>query len=224
MTFMVVDRRDSNSSRFLFVTYLILFHATWTIWVLVGYPRVRALGDGTLSYALINLAVRGLIMVLPVFVYLRYVDGVKPIVYLKLTQHWRRGLLVALVFSILNLLLTLTQRGLPHLHQSAFTWNSVLSTSLLVGFVEEIPYRGFIFQRLNEWFSFPAASLISSLLFLLVHLPGWLSLHLFKTQVAIFVFIFGVLMTVLLRYARSLWAPIVSHSLNDFFSAVLFHG
>jgi membrane protease YdiL (CAAX protease family) len=33
-----------------------------------------------------------------------------------------------------------------------------------------------------------------------------------------------VVMTVLLRYARSLWAPIVSHSLNDFFSAVLFHG
>jgi membrane protease YdiL (CAAX protease family) len=224
VTSMVVDRRDSNSSRLLFVSYLILFHATWTVWVLVGYPHVRALGEETLAYALINLAVRGLIMVLPVFLYLRYVDGVKPIVSLKLTQHWQRGLLVALVFSVLNLLLTLTQRGLPHLHATAFTWNSVLSTSLLVGFVEEIPYRGFIFQRLNEWFSFPVASLISSLLFLLIHLPGWLSLHLFRTQVAIFVFIFGVVMTVLLRYARSLWAPIVSHSLNDFFSAVLFHG
>lgn len=224
MIFMVVDRRDSNYSRPLFVTYLILFHATWTIWVLVGYPRIRALGEQTLSYALINLAVRGLIMVLPVFLYLRYVDRVNPIVYLKLTQHWRRGLVVALVFSTLNLLLTLTQRGLPHLHAGAFSWNSILGTSLLVGFVEEIPYRGFIFQRLNEWFSFPAASVLSSLLFLLIHLPGWLSLRLFKTQVAIFVFIFGLVMAVLLRYARSLWAPIVSHSLNDFFSAVLFHG
>lgn len=219
---MVLDRRESSYSRIAFVLYLIILHATWTIWVLVGYPRVRALGEGTLVYAGINLAVRGLVLVLPVFVYLRYVDRVKPVLYLKLRQHWRRGVLLALAFSAVNLSLTIAQRGLPHLHAAAFTWNSVLSTSLLVGFVEEIPYRGFIFQRLNEWFSFPGASLISSLLFLAIHLPGWFSLHLFKTQVAIFVFVFGVLMTVLLRYAQSLWAPIVSHSLNDFFSAVLF--
>jgi len=219
---MVSDERDSSFSRIAFVLYLIVIHATWTIWVLLGYPHLRALGEDTLRYALLNLAVRGLIWVLPVFVYLPYVDGVDPIVYLKLRQHWRRGVLVALVFSAVSLFLTIVQRGLPHLHASAFTWNSILSTSLLIGFIEEIPYRGFIFQRLNEWCSFPWASLISSLLFLLIHLPGWFSLHLFRTQQAIFVFVFGVLMTVLWRYARSLWAPIVSHSMNDFFSAVLF--
>jgi membrane protease YdiL (CAAX protease family) len=118
---------------------------------------------------------------------------------------------------------SVAQHGWPHFRAGAFTWNSVLSTSMLIGFVEEIPYRGFIFQKLNEWISFPYASLISSLLFLAIHLPGWFSLGLFKIQNAIFVFVFGVLMTVLLRYARSLWAPIVSHSLNDFFAGVLFH-
>jgi membrane protease YdiL (CAAX protease family) len=190
--------------------------------VLLAYPRVRTLGEGTLLYALINLAIRGLLWVLPVFVYLRYVDGVRPTQYLKLREHWRRGLLVALAFSALNLLASLAQHGWPHLRAGAITWNSVLSTSLLIGFVEEIPFRGLVFQKLNEWFSFPWASLLSSLLFLAIHLPGWLSLHLFKTQTAIFVFVFGVLMTFLLRYSRSLWAPIVSHSLNDFFAAVLF--
>jgi len=218
---MVLNRRDS---RIAFVSYLIILHAAWTIWVLVGYPHLRALGETTLRYALINLAVRVLIWVLPVFLYLRYVAGVKPTFYLKLRQHWRRGLLVALVFSALNLLLTITQRGWPHFHAEALSWNTILSTSLLIGVLEEIPYRGLIFQKLNEWCSFPVASLISSLLFLLIHFPGWFSLQLFKTQLAIFVFVFGVLMTVLLRYSRSLWAPIVSHSLNDFFSAVLFHG
>jgi membrane protease YdiL (CAAX protease family) len=200
-----------------------VFHATWTIWVLVVYPRLRTLGEDTLSYALINLAVRALVWLLPVFIYLRFVDGVKPARYLKLTEHWRRGLLVALVFSSFNLLVSVAQHGWPHFRAGAFTWNSVLSTSMLIGFVEEIPYRGFIFQKLNEWISFPYASLISSLLFLAIHLPGWFSLGLFKIQNAIFVFVFGVLMTVLLRYARSLWAPIVSHSLNDFFAGVLFH-
>jgi membrane protease YdiL (CAAX protease family) len=213
----------SNRAPTPFLIYLILFHAAWTIWVLVGYPRLRTLGEQTLLYASLNLAVRILLWVLPVFIYLRYVDQVKPSFYLKLRQHWRRGLLVALAFSTLNLLAALVQHGLPHLRPATITWNTILSTSLLIGFVEEIPYRGFIFQKLNEWFSFPTASLISSLLFLAIHLPGWLSLHLFTIRNAVFVFVFGLLMTLLLHFSKSLWAPIVSHSLNDFFSAVLFH-
>lgn len=218
------SRRDySNRSPVAFVIYLIVFYTAWTTWVLVGYPRVRSLGEATLLYALINLTIRGLVWVLPVFIYLRYVEGVKPLVYLKLKEHWRRGLLFALVFSALNFLASLAQHGLPHFGAGAVTWNSVLSTSLLIGFVEEVPFRGFIFQKLNEWFSFPSASLISSVLFLAIHLPGWFSLHLFKIQAAIFVFVFGVLMTILLRYSKSLWAPIISHSLNDFFAGVLFH-
>jgi hypothetical protein len=132
------------------------------MWVLVGYPCVRTVEEDTLLYVSINLAIRALVWVLPVFIYLRYVDGVKPSRYLKLTEHWRRGLLVALTFSSLNLLASLAQHGLPQFRTGAFTWNSVLSTSLLIGFVEEVPYRGFIFQKLKEWVSFPYASLISS--------------------------------------------------------------
>ena len=205
-----------------FVLYLALFNAAWTTWVLLGYPHLRALGEQTLAYALINIGVRLVIWVLPVFAYLRYVDGVDPIVYLKLRQHWIRGVVVALIFSALNFLLLLMQHGSPHFRSAALSWNSILSTSLLIGFVEEVPYRGFVFQKLAERFSLTSAALLSSVLFLAIHLPGWISLHLFKTATAVFVFVFGFLMVVLLRYAKSLWAPIISHSLNDFFSAVLF--
>jgi membrane protease YdiL (CAAX protease family) len=31
-------------------------------------------------------------------------------------------------------------------------------------------------------------------------------------------------MALLFLFAKSLWAPIISHSFNDFISAVLFHG
>jgi len=171
---------------------------------------------------LINVVVRALVWVLPVFIYLRYVNGVSPTKYLKLREHWRGGLLAALVFSIFNFLFFVAQHGLPQFHTGGITWNSVLSTTFLIGFIEEVPYRGFIFQQLNEWFSFSEAAVISSLLFVTIHLPGWLSLHLFRTQSVIFIFVFGMLMVALLRYSKSLWAPIVSHSLNDFFSVVLF--
>jgi CAAX protease family protein len=214
-----------------FILYLILFHATWTFWVLFGYPHLRALGEHTLAYALLNVGIRLVLWVLPVFLYLRFIDRVDPIEYLKLKQHWRRGLVIAIAFSVVNLALMVAQHGLRHPGSGAVTWNSILSTSMLIGFMEEIPYRGFIFQKFaesfsqfGETFSFATATLLSSLLFLAIHLPGWLSLHLFQPRVAIFVFVFGALMALLLRLAKSLWAPIVSHSLNDFMTAVLFRG
>ncbi len=146
----------------------------------------------------------------------------RPWTYLKLGKHWLRGLLVGLGFSGLNFLIYFAQHGPPRLGGRGLTWNSLLTTSLLIGFVEELPYRGLIFQKLNESWSFPVAALLSSLLFVTIHLPGWLSLHIYRTQILIFVFVFGLLMAVLLRYTNSLWAPIVVHSLNDFFAAVLF--
>ena len=214
---------DPRQHRIAFLIYLVLFHATWVGWVYLVYPWLRSLGETTLSYALTNLTLRLLIWVAPVFLYLCYIDQVKAFEYLKLKQHWRRGLLIALGFSTLNFLLSVARFGWPQPHAGVVTWNSILGTSLLIGFVEEIPYRGFIFQKLTEWFSTSTATLISSLLFLLIHLPGWISLHLVRTATVIFVFVFGVVMTILFRWAKSLWAPIVSHSLNDFMSVVLFH-
>jgi len=219
----MTDKAGSRNSTIGFVIYLVLFHAAWVAWVYLVYPRLRLLGEATLWYALMNLTLRLLIWVVPVFIYLRWIDRVGALDYLKLKSHWQRGLLIAVGFSILNFLLSLARYGWPHPRPGAVTWNSILGTSLLIGFVEEIPYRGFIFQKLAERFSLTTATLLSSLLFLLIHVPGWISLHLLHTGTIIFVFVFGVVMVILFRWTKSLWAPILSHSLNDFMSAVLFH-
>ena len=211
-----------RKSTFNFIAYLIVFHAVWTIWVLVGYPRLRAVGEDTLLYASVNLTVRAVIWVLPVFLYLRYVDGVSPADYLKLKKHWLRGVFWGVLFSAVIFAIGWARFGLPHIRPGALTWNSILSTSLLIGFVEEVPYRGFIFQKLSESFSRTSAAVISSLLFVLIHLPGWLSLHLFTLHTMVFVFVFGGFMAILLVRSQSLWAPVIAHSLNDFLSAVLF--
>src|SRR4030095_6413760 len=219
----VLNRKVSKGSRLSFFAYFILFNAAWLIWVLFGYPRLRLVGEKTFWYALMNIAVRGLLWVLPVFLYLRYVDNVKPAAYLKLTRYWRRGLFVGVGFSLLNFLVFVAQHRLPHDMQRHLSWNTILSTAFLIGFFEELPYRGFIFQKLSEWCSWVTAAIISSLLFLMIHLPGWLSLRLLTFRNVTFVLVFGALMAILFRYAKSLWAPIVAHSLNDFFASVLFH-
>src|SRR6185312_86510 len=106
-----------------FIAYLILFYGFWIGWVYLIYPPMQALGTATLVYALANIATRLLLWVIPVFLYLHYIDHVNPIVYLKLNQYWKRGILIGLVLSLLNFLGTLLRFGPPHPSMQYVTWN-----------------------------------------------------------------------------------------------------
>jgi CAAX protease family protein len=209
---------------FPFIIYLIAFNATWIVWVYAFYPRIQAIGERTLDYALLNLIVRSLVWVLPVFLYIRYIDGMDPVKYLKLKQHWKRGVIVGLLLTGLNFLGSLVRLGMPHPSLNSMTWNSIFSTSILIGFFEEVPYRGFILQKCQERVNFWVANLISSLLFLGIHLPGWISLHMLRVGNVVVVFTLGFIMAIVFRYTKSLWSAIITHSLNDFLSAVVFGG
>jgi membrane protease YdiL (CAAX protease family) len=206
-----------------FIAYLIAFHLAWAAWPYFIYPRLVAIGERTLTYALLNLSIRLLVWVAPVMLYLRFVDRVAPLTYLKLNQRVGRGIAVALALTALNFVGSVARFGWPHPTLQAVTWNSVFGTSLLVGFIEEIPYRGFMLQKFAERVGFWPANLITALLFLGVHLPGWSALHLLTADRQVFVFVFGVVMAIAFRFSGSLWAAIVAHSANDFMSFVLFH-
>jgi membrane protease YdiL (CAAX protease family) len=206
-----------------FITYLLLFFSAWTGWVLWIYPWMQSLGDTTFAYTLLNIVLRMLIWVLPVFLYLRFIDHVHPLEYLKLTRYWQRGVLVGLAVSLVNFLGTLLRFGPPHLSSQYITWNSVLSTSILIGFIEEIPFRGFIFQKLGAIYPFWVANLLSSWLFVGIHLPGWITRHLLISADVVTIFLIGVVLAAVFYYAKSLWSSIIAHSLNDFFSVVLFY-
>jgi uncharacterized protein len=217
------DTTPSQKAFFPFIIYLVLFFALWTGWVLWIYPRMETLGDATFAYAMLNIALRLVLWVLPVFLYLRYIDCVNPFKYLKLGQYWKRGILVGLALSLLNFLGMILRFGLPHFSMQYITWNSLLSTSFLIGFVEEIPFRGFILQKLQEKWHFWIANLFSSLLFLGIHLPGWIFLHILSLNEVVSIFLLGVIFAVVFYYSKSLWGSIVMHSMNDFLSYILFH-
>jgi len=207
----------------LFYVYVAAFHLLWIFWPYVLYPRLTAaLGDRSLTYAVVHLAIRVLFWVAPVWLYLRYVDGVEPLEYLKLKHNVRRGFVAALVLTVVNVVGTLLRFGVPHPSLSRVTWNSILGTSFLVGAIEEIPYRGFMLQKLAERMPFWRANVVTSALFVAIHLPGWMALHTFRTGSAITIFVFGLIMAVVFKFAGSLWAPIVTHSTNDCLSFVVF--
>jgi len=214
------DRRRSAFAPFL--AYVVVFHLAWIAWPYRIYPALVALGQATLAYAVLNLGIRILVWTVPVFLYLRHVDGVEPLAYLKLTHRVRRGLVVAVLLTALNFIGSVVRFGLPQPTMERVTWNSILGTSMLVGAIEEIPYRGFMLQKFAERVDFWLANLITSLLFLAVHLPGWIALNTLRADLAATVFVFGLAMGIVFKYSDSLLAPIVTHSANDFLSFVVF--
>lgn len=206
-----------------FVAYLVLFFAVWIVWVLEIYPLLITLGERSLSYALVNSGLRLLIWVLPVFLYLKFIDHVDPVDYLKLKQNWKRGILVGIVVTVANFLLNAIAHGIPAFDWERVTWNSIIGTSILIGFVEEIPFRGFISQKFQERMTFWPANVVSSSLFLLIHFPGWIALHLLQVPSVVAVFVIGFLLAVIFHYSRSLWSSIVAHSGNDLISLLIFY-
>lgn len=207
------------------VTYVAAFFLSWTLYVYFIYPQARTLGTDSLAFALINQGVRLPIWILPVFVYARYVDGVNPLAYLKLASFSKRAILITLVVVLLDLLSSLLRYGMPDLSQANVTWNTVLGSSLAVGFVEEIPFRGLVFQDLQDRYGFWIGIIVSSLLFLLIHFPGWLllgGLPALSWYQIVYVFAFGCIMALLFKYTQSLWSPIIAHSFNDMLSVVIF--
>ena len=208
-----------------FLSYLAFFYLTWTfVWVYGVFPWAnRAIGNATLSYALVNIAFRLLIWVLPVWGYLRYIDNVNVLEYLQLKSHWKRGVIVGLTLSVINFLGTVARIGPPVWSSPHITWNSILGTSILVGVFEEVPFRGFMLQKLQERFDFATSTIISSALFVGAHVPGWIMLGSLTAHNVMYVFAFGAVMAIVLRYTRSLWAPIITHSLNDCLSFVILH-
>lgn len=205
-----------------FLVYVVAFHMLWIAWPVFLYPRLVGVGTSTLTYALINLSFRFLYWIAPVLLYLRYVDGVNPFEYLRMTPPVRRGVILALVLTAINVVGTFARFGMPHLSLQRVTWNSILGTSFLIGFFEEIPYRGFMLRKFSERMNGWLANLVTSLLFLSIHLPGWIALHTFNAGGAASVFLIGVVLAWAVSYSGSLWAGIITHSANDCLTFVIF--
>jgi uncharacterized protein len=217
-----MDRRHQR----LFALYLVLFFAVWTVYVAVLYPRIAGLGVTSLEFALLNIAAKATLWVAPVLLYVHWFDRTDPLAYLQLRAHWRRGLLVGLALTLLNTAGAVARFGPPDSHRLYITWNSVLSASLAVGAIEEVPFRGFILRKLWERYPFWVANVASSALFLAIHLPGWLiadRVRGLSMYLAASVFLTGVILALAVRYSRSLWSGITAHDTNDCLSIVVFH-
>lgn len=159
---------------------------------------------------------------LPSYLYLRYVEHVDPLTYLKLKTNVGRSLFWGTSIVLLFDALILSDKYLilhQHFGINTLTPDQWLNVVILVGFMEEIPFRGVIFQKLHERLSFGWAAIISALIFLELHLVYWFSLGKPLTYLLMgspSIFIFAIIACGLLKRTGGLWGNIVFHSLYDF--------
>jgi membrane protease YdiL (CAAX protease family) len=181
-----------------------------------------ALNDGVIR-AVVRLA----LWVLPGVLFVRFTKGPPVSERLGFRHYAWRGILTGLTGLGILLLTAVTQHGRTallnwQLPTDAATWlNPVLTAPL----AEEVLFRGVIFRVLRNRHGVVTAIPTSAALFALVHLPYW-AISGDKSGAALVValssiFAYGLFFATLFQWARSLWAPLLCHGLNNLLTVSL---
>jgi len=210
--------------------YIAVFFLVWALRATVLIHIDKSIGSAGWKNVYSN-ALKFIIWVLPVFIILR-IWGLQPLTYTKLTTRvHKRGFIAAAIVVVVWLSLVvvgesvLTHRNVAAmLLQRSSDWLSILIGVFFSPIWEEILFRGFFLNRLNERLSFWSANVISALLFMLIHWPYWVSKYGFSAVVikdSINVFLLGCLFGWVMKKSNSLWPAIGAHIANNFLSGLI---
>jgi uncharacterized protein len=213
-----------------FVVYIAAFLVVWSLRATVFIRIDESLASGV-GKNLYSNAVKFTLWALPVFITLA-VLRMKPLRYTKLTTPLnKRGLLVSLLVVFVWLSLVVIGESLVQgksigflLSQKAPAWLGILAGAFLSPIWEEILFRGFFLNRLNESLSFWKSNLISAFLFMLAHAPYWVSKNGLSGLVIkdlVNVFLLGCLFGWVMKKTNSLWPSIGAHIANNFLSGMI---
>lgn len=161
---------------------------------------------------IVNLFIYIFIFIFPVIFYLRFIDKVNPLAFLKLNTNIKKGFGKGLIISILFIGLLIIKRILLGWGNINFNIGILWLSGLTVGILEEIPFRGFILQKFAKHMNFTAANLLTTILFASTHIPTWLvnGVNIIDSVKSLVVISF--VLGYLFKESDSLWVPIICHS------------
>lgn len=213
-----------------FAIYVVAFFLAWSLRATVFIHIDEGIESGVRRSFYAN-SIKFIIWVVPVFITLRTLR-LRPLYYLKLTTPVnRRGLIVGAIVTLVWFGLVVVGESIIQ-HRSiaqlltarSSEWLGTLAGVFFSPIWEEILFRGFVLNRLNETLSFWKANSIASLLFMLAHWPYWLSKFGFTGQVtkdSLNIFLLGCLFGWLMKKTNSLWPAIGAHIGNNFLSGLI---
>jgi membrane protease YdiL (CAAX protease family) len=201
--------------------FLAGFFTVWTLWalLLVRYP---ALNEGGILRAVVRVAV----WIVPTCLFVRFVEGPPVPGRLGLRMNRSKGILLGLLgFLVLAAVVSL-QHGSRFSHftlpKDPATWLNAIGSAPIA---EEVLFRGLVFRVLLERLTLWSALTVSALLFALIHLPyWWISGTALPAGLVLrlgSIFAYGVFFALLYRWSGSLYAPLISHMLNNLVTSSL---
>jgi membrane protease YdiL (CAAX protease family) len=221
----IASMRESRPTLKPILIYAGLFFLVWTIRATVLF-RVDA---GIASDAWRNLysnVVKFVVWVVPVFFYLKCVEGREPFRYLKLTTKPERASLprafvVVISYFSLVLLISLFMQG----KRVSINFNAVaLASTAISSLSEEIMFRGFLLNELRERVRFWPANISAAILFALIHIPNWLWTRGFQAGMLFDlagIFALACLLGYLLKKTNTLWVCVGAHVFNNVLASLL---
>lgn len=220
------DVKKEKSLCFLTV-YILIFFIVWVYYSL--YFTNDLSSKFVLNIVIVN-SIKYIVWTIPVFIILSYIYRVSPITYLKLNNNITRGLIYGVIFGFLIVLYHVIRNyimgdGKFDFNIDLYTW---IHRIILIGLTEEVVFRGFILQKLQEEIRFRYANAISSILFVLIHFPKWYESGMMSHEKIIFfmlsivfTFAFGLFQGYILKRSNSLWACMIIHSFNNLITTII---
>jgi membrane protease YdiL (CAAX protease family) len=224
-----VDQHDNRAELKPLAIYIATFLLVWSLRATVFISIDEGIESAIWRNVYSN-AVKFVIWVVPALITLR-VWRLPALTYLNLTTPVnKRGLMIAVmvVAAWLSLVIfveaALSGRTIGAMLFHRSDWLSVLAGVFVSPVSEEILFRGFILNRLSESLSFWKSNLISAAVFMLAHVPYWVSKNGLSGQVIrdlANVFLLGCLFGWVMKKTNSLWPAIGAHVANNFLSGLI---
>jgi len=225
---LITDKSIRQKRMRVLIIYILIFFTVWTIYELVFSTNVYSNND--VLNIIVKNSIKYIVWTVPVFILLKYIYKTNPISYLKLNSNAIRGLIWGIVIGIFIVIYHVIRNyimgdGKFDFNIDIYTW---IHRIILIGLTEEIVFRGFILQKLQEGIEFKYANAISSVLFVLIHFPKWYMSGILSFEKityfilsTAFVLGFGLLQGYVLKRTKSLWACMIIHSFNNLISTAM---
>lgn len=168
-------------------------------------------GKNTIVDFIHNLFFYITIFVVPTIIFILKFIHKNPITYLNLKPKSLKPILIGFgICAFITLIFSITNKFQFKLDKINFL---ILCGTMLAGVFEEIPFRGLYQTILKKRYGFIKANIITSILFMLLHIKFILSGNILQL---IMLFFIGLWLGYIYEKTESIWAPIMVHSTFNF--------
>lgn len=204
----------SNKKNYLLMYIVLQYTMFFILYLVFKIESITWMYNTLLGFLLYNFIFIS-IFIIPPLIYISIVNKCNPLDFIKLKQNMKRGIFIGLIISLILTLIIHLPNLITHKTLSFKVNTYKLLAVLLVGFYEELPFRGFLLNEFNKYFSFSVSNIVTSILFICIHIPSWLVNGNFDLKTIFSLFCISIVFGYLYKESDSLWSVIIFHSMYN---------